>query len=181
LKYLPYILILLLATFAYAGNCPLCGSATEAKQDDIITELQGSLSVSSTAADTLVNGTITAATQTVSLATAGLSSCGIQITGTWVGSLTFEGTIDATNWVQIRAVQFGGTLVGGTTVNGLFFAQIGGLQQFRVYGTTLSSGTATIYLEATAASNAITLANSLPVGTNLIGSVNDFALEVFCA
>jgi hypothetical protein len=180
MKKLAIITILILMMFAVnaSAKCPLCGAATETKQDSIITELQGNISVTSTAADTLVNGTITAATQTITLNTAGLSSCGIQITGTWVGSLNFEGTVDGTNWIQVRAVQFGGTLVGGTTTNGLFFAQIGGLKSFRVYGTTLSSGTATIYLEATAASNAITLANSLPVGANVIGTVNDFALQV---
>jgi hypothetical protein len=103
------------------------------------------------------------------LTTTGLGSAGIQITGTWAGTLEFDGTVDGTNWIQIRAVQFGGTLVGGTTVNGLFFAQVGGLLKIRIYATSWTSGTATIYIEGTAATNAITLANSLPVGTNSIG------------
>jgi hypothetical protein len=122
--------------------------------------------------DKLVNGTIDAIDSATSLTVTGLASVGCQITGTWSGTLQFDGTIDNTNWQQIRAVQFGGTLVGGTTVNGLFFIQVGGLAAVRIIATAWASGTATVYLEGTAAANAVTLANSLPVGTNAIGTVS---------
>jgi len=121
--------------------------------------------------DTIINRNIDKVGETVLLSAVGLSSCGIQISGTWVGALEFEGTVDGINWVQARAVQFGGTLVGGTIVNGLFFAQVGGLLRFRIRASAWTNGTATIYLEATAASNAVTLANSLPTGVNSIGQV----------
>jgi hypothetical protein len=121
--------------------------------------------------DTIINRNIDKVGETVLLSAVGLSSCGIQISGTWVGALEFEGTVDGINWTQARAVQFGGTLVGGTVVNGLFFAQVGGLLRFRIRASAWTNGTATIYLEATAASNAVTLANSLPTGVNSIGQV----------
>lgn len=121
--------------------------------------------------DMLINGTIDAVSETIEIDTSGLGSCGIQVSGTWAGGIEFEGTVDGTNWTQTRAVQFGGTLVGGTAVNGLFFSQIGGLLKFRLRSSTWTSGTATIYLEATTATNAITLANALPTGTNSIGQV----------
>jgi len=121
--------------------------------------------------DTIINRDIDKVGETVLLSAVGLGSCGIQISGTWVGALEFEGTVDGVNWVQARAVQFGGTLVGDTIVNGLFFAQIGGLLRFRIRASAWTNGTATIYLEATAATNAVTLANSLPTGVNSIGQV----------
>jgi hypothetical protein len=122
-------------------------------------------------ADVLINANLDAADEYIELVCTGLGSAGIQITNTWTGTLEFRGTVDGTNWTQTRAVQFGGTLVGGTTVNGMFFAQVGGLLKFRVYATAWTGGTATIYIEGTAATSAITLANALPTGTNSIGQV----------
>jgi len=122
--------------------------------------------------DTIVSGSISGSSQTIEIDTSGLSSVGIQITGSWVGGLEFNGTVDGTTWVQSRAVQYGGTLVGGTAANGVFFAQVGGLLKFNVSGSTWTSGTGSIYLEGTTASNAVTLANSLPVGSNVIGALS---------
>jgi len=121
--------------------------------------------------DQLINADIDAIAETIEIDAAGLGSCGIQITGVWTGTFLFEGTVDGTNWITARAVQFGGTLVSGTQVGGLFFAQIGGLLKFRIRALAWTAGTATIYMEATAATNAVTLANALPTGTNTIGTV----------
>ena len=54
--------------------------------------------------DITAAGTITAAAQTVVIVLNGNSGAAIQITGTWVGTLQFEGTLDGTNWIAINAV-----------------------------------------------------------------------------
>src|SRR6266436_716648 len=47
-------------------------------------------------------GTITAAQQTVSLPISSQGTVACQITGTWVATLVFEGTVDNVNWVTLR-------------------------------------------------------------------------------
>ncbi len=122
--------------------------------------------------DTTASGSITAVSQNVALALNGKSGVAIQITGTWVGTLQFEGTIDGTNWVAVNGVVAGSSTPGPTTIaNGVVRVTPAGLAQVRITSTAWTSGTATISLRASDAAGGTFLNQSLTAGTNLIGKV----------
>ena len=123
--------------------------------------------------DTTATGTIAAVSANVAIALNGQSGVALQITGTWVGTLQFEGTVDGTNWVTVNGVFAGASAPGPTTtVNGIVRVTPSGLAQFRVTASAWTSGTATISLRASAATGGTFLNQSLPVGTNAIGTVS---------
>jgi hypothetical protein len=68
-----------------------------------------------------------------------------QIFGTWAGVVTFEGTIDGTNWVSVRAEPLTtGTLAVSTTADGLFRIDASGLFKTRCRFSTDTSGTVSV-------------------------------------
>lgn len=114
--------------------------------------------------DTIASGTITAVAQTVAIALNGDSGLAIQITGTWVGTLQFEGTLDGTNWVAINAVAASTSLPQVTnTVNGLFRLTPCALAQVHVLATAWTSGTATISIRASAGTGGTFINQVAPV------------------
>lgn len=122
--------------------------------------------------DITAAGSITAAAQTVAIVLNGNSGAAIQITGTWVGTLQFEGTLDGTNWIAINAVAASTSLPQVTnTVNGLFRLTPGGLAQMRVNATAWTSGTAVISIRASAGTGGTFINQIAPVkvtdGTNV--------------
>ena len=70
------------------------------------TLMAGSMPVTiSTDADNTSTGTLSAAAQTVVLVIGGKSAASsISISGTWAGTITFEGSVDGTIWNSINAV-----------------------------------------------------------------------------
>ena len=129
------------------------------------------------APDITATGTLAAAAQTVALSlssatTGGMGAATAQITGTWVGTITFEGTTDGANWVPINGVYAGQSMPGSTvTANGLVRLTPAGLASIRLNMTAWTSGTATITLRASMGAGGTFLNQSLPVGANIIGSV----------
>lgn len=122
--------------------------------------------------DTTSSGTITGASQNISLALVGKSGVAIQITGVWVGTLQFEGTVDGTNWVTINGVVAGTSTPGTTTTaNGVVRLTPSGLAQVRIFSTAWTSGTATITIRASDATGGTFLNQSLTAGANIIGKV----------
>jgi hypothetical protein len=110
------------------------------------------VAVSATApTDRIASGSIGALNANVAISAAGIGDVGVTITGTWSATLTFQGTIDATNWFTIQAMPLpitaSSTTVGTTTTNGQFTVPVSGLNQFRVIATAFSSGSATVTLE----------------------------------
>jgi len=123
--------------------------------------------------DLAVSGTITALSQTISIPTSETQTVGVQISGTWSGSLTPEVSIDGTTYYPINFVDTGGGLLGNTwSANNLGQINVGGTLYFRVRASAWSSGTATISLRATSRSSVISLNESLPQGSNTIGAVS---------
>lgn len=100
-----------------------------------------------TQSDTSASGSLSAP-GSVSLALDGFSVVGVQVTGTWTGSLSFEGTVDNTTYVSLNGFSGSGVISSITTVNGLWFIGVAGLQSVRVRATALSSGTAVITIRA---------------------------------
>jgi hypothetical protein len=75
----------------------------------------------------------------------------VQIVGTWVGTITFEASIDLTNWVAVlvtnvttEAVPTGST----TTANGIFRIPATGMY-VRARMSAYTSGTANIFQKPT--------------------------------
>ncbi len=73
----------------------------------------------------------------------------VQVTGTFSATLTFQGTVDGTNWVALSALPFGSlydstTAVTTATAAGLFRLDTAGLAGVRVKATAYTSGTATV-------------------------------------
>ena len=89
-------------------------------------------------------------TQNVAVSPNGQSSVGIQVTGTWTGTLFVEGSVDGTNYIQTTTVPLltGGVQTATITADGIYQANIAGLSSFRVRGNTVASGTAVVSLRA---------------------------------
>ena len=124
-----------------------------------------------TNADVTTSGTIAALSQSVALTLNGQSSASIQITGTWVGTLQFEGSLDGTSWTAINST-LASTSVPVTTgnTNGLYRLTPGGFQQFRVVSTSWTSGTAIVTIRASIGTAGVFANQIMPIkiydGTN---------------
>lgn len=100
-------------------------------------------------AASVASGSITANAQSITRALEGESGVSVQITGTWVGTLQFEATVDGTNWVAVNGVGAGtANIATTTTVNGLFRNTPAGCASFRVTSTAWTSGTAVVSIRA---------------------------------
>lgn len=73
---------------------------------------------------------------------------GVQLTGTFTATVTFQGTIDGTNWVSISARPYSGLYDSTLAVNtatavGAFLIDVTGLRGVRLNVTAYTSGTIT--------------------------------------
>ena len=74
---------------------------------------------------------------------------GVQVTGTWTGTLEFRMTIDGTNSVAVIATDVtSGTQATTTTANGVFKFDVVGALAVSVASTAAMTGTATVTLVA---------------------------------
>lgn len=114
--------------------------------------------------DPTATGSLAALNATVELVTDGLSSASIDISGTWVGTITFQGTTDNTTWQNVNAIIPATTVPGvTTTANGVFRLTPGGLQKIRAIMTAFTSGTATITARGSLATGGIFVNQVLPI------------------
>lgn len=102
-------------------------------------------------------GTITANGQSVTLpgnGTQGTGTTMFRISGTWNGTLTFQVSIDGSNFVAAKCLQRfpTGSLASSLTQNSgavtYWSIATGGIRAFQVTSTAWTSGTATIWIEA---------------------------------
>lgn len=151
------------------------GAATSANSSPVvIANDQSALLVTGTVSrlDSTASGSITAISQLVALVLNGKSGVALQITGTWVGTLQFEVTLDNVNWVPINGVVAGASTPGQTTsANGIVRLTPSGAAQVRVVSTSWTSGTAVISLRASDGAGGTFLNQSLTAGTNVVGRV----------
>lgn len=74
---------------------------------------------------------------------------GVQVTGTFSGTLQFEISLDGTTYVAVQAVNVtSGAATTTTTATGVFRFEAVGAWKVRVRSTAWSSGTATVTLVA---------------------------------
>ena len=113
--------------------------------------------------DNTATGSLAAAAATVVLTISGKSSASVQLSGTWVGTVTFEGTVDGTTWNNVNAVAATtSTPQPTTTVNGLYRLTPGGLSQIRANMTAYTSGSVTVAMRSGNGSGGIFANQILP-------------------
>lgn len=72
-------------------------------------------------------------------------SVGIQITGTWVGTITFYGSVDNSTFVALNLIPLASSTATSTaTSNGVWNGSIAGLSTVRIKFSAYTSGTATV-------------------------------------
>lgn len=97
----------------------------------------------------------------------GESGASVQIIGTWVGTITFEGTLNGVDWIPINAVSASTSYPQTTTtVNGLYRLTPGGMFAFRARMSAFTSGSASVWLRASAGTGGTFANQILPVDTD---------------
>jgi len=103
-----------------------------------------------------------------------IEAVGIVLTGTWTGTITFQGSMDGTNFINMFAMNLSsGLYLSSTTTNGSFLVNTAGFQIIRIKMTSYTSGTATC--EAFTSSSLFKMSLSTLVGTDgtTIGNSGD--------
>lgn len=101
------------------------------------------------AAQTLASGSIITNGQSVTASPGpSVDSVSIQITGTWTGTITFQGSTDGSTYVSLlMSSATAGTGATSTTSNGVFSAARAGLTSIRATATAAMTGTAVIRIQ----------------------------------
>jgi len=93
------------------------------------------------------SGSLTA-TGSVTMTLASHSQAAVQVTGTWVGTLQFEGSVDGTNFFSIPSVvPTTGAVVTSATANGQWLIPCAGYKQIRTRCSAFTSGTIVISMQ----------------------------------
>lgn len=122
-------------------------------------------------------GSATAGSALLSGALNGQTTLSVQVTGTYTGALSLQGTVDGTNWITVGGTVFininngvySATIASG--VVGIFQADCSGFSQVRVTGLAAMTGTAVVTMRASSGSGLVALDAALPAGSNVIGGV----------
>ncbi|MGH7975013.1 MAG: hypothetical protein ACREBR_05780 [bacterium] len=115
-------------------------------------------------------GTITSTTSVTAPLSAlnSRGAIGIVITGVWVATLEFEGSVDGVNFSSIIVFpSVSGTGITSTTANGTWFASAAGLNSFRVRASAFTSGTVTVSFQSSEGDVTVFTPASGGVGSNV--------------
>jgi len=133
----------------------------------------GTSSTTGQSGQTIITGTPTAnSSQSVTLS--GHTALNIQATGTWIGTLTFERSIDGGTTYYPASVLLhgvGGSALATITGNCCSRVNVGGSSTFRVRCTAYTSGTAVITFKPGFGDQLVAATNE--AGSNLLGSVGE--------
>lgn len=122
-------------------------------------------------------GVATANSAVQSLSINDYSTAMIQVTGTYTGALSLQGTVDGTTWVTFGGVPLVNINTGvnsatiASAVVGIFQADVSGCQSVRITGLAAMTGTAVVTIKLTTAGGLFGLDSPIPAGTNSIGTV----------
>jgi hypothetical protein len=122
-------------------------------------------------ADVTMQNAATATGNGTVLTTTGYGTAVVQVTGTFVGTITFEGSVDGTNYHAISATQMGTTTIATTaTTTGIYRTSVSGLTNIRARVSAYTSGSITAVGRCTNATYGSKIV-ALGPGTNIIGSL----------
>lgn len=121
---------------------------------------------------TVVTGNITN-TQSVTFTNNGYGTIGVNIAGTYTGTIVIEGSVDGTNYnsTTLLTLASGSPVTSVTAATGNYQGNVSGLKTFRLRGNTVASGTANITLRGNVGVSNVMLDNAIPTGANTIGNV----------
>lgn len=112
------------------------------------------------------------------LSVSGVGGVAVQVTGTFVGTLSFEGSIDGVNYVPLGLLPIASTsAVTSTTSTGLWSGGVGGMAVVRVRMSAYTSGTATVSIQNAPTSSRATGGGGGGGGT-IGGSISQYELAV---
>ena len=112
------------------------------------------------------SGSLAALNASLALSLNGATGFAVDLRGTFVGTVTFQGTIDGTNWFTVLMLPISSgvaaTAVSAATAVGAWAGSATGMQQVRAIFTAYTSGTVTVTLRAMQAAGVVL---SLPSGS----------------
>lgn len=92
---------------------------------------------------------LTTATDFAAIDVTGTGAAGVQLTGTWSGTVTFEAAVDDGTFVTLNMVPSNSATATTTaTANGAWSANVGGYHLVRARFSTATSGTVVVTLRA---------------------------------
>jgi predicted SPOUT superfamily RNA methylase MTH1 len=116
-------------------------------------------------ANVVASGALGALNAAVSIRAEGTGTLNWEIdTGTLVGTVVFEATLDDTNWFAIEAMRINGTVISSTVTfadRGVFTST--GYSQVRLRVSAFTSGTSNARIEASAGASAVRIAGTIPI------------------
>lgn len=163
-----------LTTTAFQARTPALGQAAMASSSPVVIASDQS-TVPVNQAGVSATGSLGALNATVALSLNGASGWAVDLRGTFVATVTFQGTIDGTNWFTIAVLPAGGTVsvasVTTATAVGAWWGNATGLQQVRATATAYTSGSVTVVLRAMQAAGVVTALVSGATTTPVSGTV----------
>lgn len=103
----------------------------------------------------------------------GWAAVALQVTDTFVGTITFEGTVDDTNWVSLQGANVAdGAVSTSATAAGIYVIPCVALSQFRAPVSAWTSGTITAIGQAVTAAPGMTLADVDILGAEVVSVSN---------
>jgi len=123
---------------------------------------------------TIITGTPTA-NSTATFTVSNYDTATVQVTGTWVGTLQSEISLDGGVTWYLRTVHQAGTTSYTTSFTANFAGGVvvGGYTTYRIRCTAYTSGTATVKLITSLNPNLVHISSGLPPGTNSIGAITN--------
>ena len=89
--------------------------------------------------------------EAITLSVRGMAAVGLQLTGTWAGTVSFEATVEGLTWVAFNMVPAASaTAASSATANGAWSANCGGYDAVRARFSTATSGTVRAFMLACA-------------------------------
>lgn len=126
---------------------------TPGSANPLVVNANGNANIQFGAADVTSSTNLTATGSTLAITQTGDdASVAVMVSGTWVGTVVVEGSIDGgTTYYILNVTAVGGTTaVASITANGLYKADISGFPLVRVRFSARTSGTAVVRATATA-------------------------------
>lgn len=102
---------------------------------------------------------------------------GIQVTGTYTGTLTLQVMVNSTSWITVGGTPFLNKNTGAylatitSALQSVFLVDVTGMSKIRVTGLAAMTGTATVEILASDDASFASFASALPAGTASIGTV----------
>jgi hypothetical protein len=102
----------------------------------------------------------------------GYSAVALQISGTFVGTVSFYGSVDASNYIACQGISYNdGSIATSATAAGLWYIPVSGFSLLRA-AVTWSSGTSvTVTARAVTGAGSVATDTQLGAGTALLGKV----------